>query len=66
MLFGDSITEYWKLRVNREVLMKTLRVENERDVFVNGISGDETSRLYRLTRGGSRRPYRHRGDDWDE
>ena len=52
MLFGDSITEYWKLRVNREVLMKTLRVENERDVFVNGISGDETSHaLYRLTHG---------------
>ena len=52
MLFGDSITEYWKLRVNREVLMKTMRVENERDVFVNGISGDETSHaLYRLTHG---------------
>ena len=53
MLFGDSITEYWKFNSNREVLMRTLRLENERDVFVNGISGDETSHaLYRLTHGG--------------
>ena len=52
MLFGDSITEYWKLQVNREMLLKTLRLENERDVFVNGISGDETSHaLYRLSHG---------------
>ena len=42
MLFGDSITEYWKLKVNREMLLKTLRLDNEGDVFVNGISGDET------------------------
>jgi len=53
MLIGDSITEYWKFNSNREVLMRTLRLENERDVFVNGISGDETSHaLYRLTHGG--------------
>ena len=52
MLFGDSITEYWKLKVNREMLLKTLRLDNEEDVFVNGISGDETSHaLYRLSHG---------------
>ncbi len=52
MLFGDSITEYWKLKVNREMLLKTLRLDNEGDVFVNGISGDETSHaLYRLSHG---------------
>ena len=52
MLFGDSITEYWKLKVNRETLLKTLRLDNEEDVFVNGISGDETSHaLYRLSHG---------------
>ena len=52
LLFGDSITEYWKLKVNREMLLKTLRLDNEEEVFVNGISGDETSHaLYRLSHG---------------
>ena len=61
MLFGDSITEYWRLPFNEAQLMASLRehagklgVEDRNDdVFVNGVSGDETKHaLFRLETGG--------------
>ena len=54
MLYGDSITEYWSYEVNKVALMESFGrdVDNEREIFVNGISGDETSHgLYRIHHG---------------
>ena len=41
MLYGDSITEYWSYEVNKDALMESFGrdVDNEREIFVNGISG---------------------------